>query len=127
MRNPRLTAKERGLLKGAARRVFSRSDLRKAVIEAYTIDNNDPERPRVTKWAWCADCGLIFPRYLAEVDHITPVIPLTTSLENMSFDTLIDNIWCENNNLQVVDKDCHRAKTKAENAERRRLKKEGKA
>jgi hypothetical protein len=47
MNNPRVTSKERGLLKGAIRRVFSRSDLRRKVIELSRIDHTDSTRPRV--------------------------------------------------------------------------------
>jgi 5-methylcytosine-specific restriction endonuclease McrA len=116
--------KERNLLKSAVRRVFSRSDLRREALERNAIEHTDPERPRVTKWSWCSDCGTITPRYLMQVDHITPVIGVTEKLEDLSWTELIeDRIWCDANNLQILCLPCHKAKSKQENAERRQYKK----
>lgn len=115
--------KEQGLVKGALRRVFSRSELRKEVIEEATIKHHDPERPRVTKWVFCNECGLIFPKYLAQVDHVTPLIPLEQTLEELTWDEVIDRLWCDKSNLAVVDKDCHSIKSKEENKKRREFKK----
>jgi 5-methylcytosine-specific restriction endonuclease McrA len=120
LNNP-IVAKERNLLKGAIRRVFSRSKLRRQVIEAAEVKHTDPLRPRVTKWVFCAECGEIFPRYLAEVDHINPVIKPTERLEDLTWSELVDRIWCNFTNLRVVDKDCHRLKTKNENKLRKQL------
>lgn len=124
MKNPRITPKERGLIKGALRRVFSRSDLRREVLEASRIDYKDPTRPRVTKWGVCAECKKPEALYLMNVDHKVPVVPINSSLEEMDLNDLINNIWCEKENLQILDETCHSIKSKAENAERRRLKKE---
>lgn len=126
MNNPRLTAKERGLLKGSVRRVFSRSELRKAALELTRIEHYDPNRPRVTRWSWCTSCGLIEPSYLIEVDHVEPLVPIDRSFEEMSFDELVDRTWCELENLKPVCKPCHREKSSLENKERRRSKKERK-
>lgn len=60
------------------------------------------------------------------VDHLVPVIPVESSMEEMSADDLINNVWCELNNLQVLCPACHSVKTKAENALRRKYKKENK-
>lgn len=115
--------KERGLIKGAIRRIFSRSELRAKIILKHTIEHSDPNRPRVTKWGWCAECGIIEARYLLEVDHMLPVVPLNKSLEEMNWDELVDRVWCEESSLQACCKSCHKAKSKAENSERRKLKK----
>lgn len=119
----RLTNKERGLLKGAIRRVFSRSDLRRQAIEAVTIEHSDPKRPRVKKWGHCSTCGEVVPRYLLEVDHLEPVVPLDKTLESMSWDNLVERLWCDVKGLAAVCKLCHSSKTKAENAIRRSNKK----
>ncbi len=123
--NPRISAKERGLIKGALRRVFSRSDLRRAAMDGQATEHHDPKRPRVKKWAWCAICGEVCPKYLMSVDHLAPIVPITTALEHMDWDEVVNNIWCELNKLQLLCDMCHNAKTKAENAERR-LNKKGK-
>lgn len=119
--------KERNLLKGAIRRTFSRSELRRKALDAAAIkDYHDPSRKRVTRWGCCAECSKLEPLYLMEVDHMVPVIPIGSTLEDMSWDQVIDNVWCDESKLQTLCKPCHKLKTKEENAERRRIKKEAK-
>ena len=126
MRNPR-TPKERNLIKGAIRRVFSRSELRKRILDLAVVkDYSDPSRKRVTRWGRCAKCGKLEPAYLLEIDHISPIIPVGETLEEQSWDEIIDNIWCDERLLQALCDPCHNLKTKTENAERRRIKKEKK-
>lgn len=127
MNNPRITPKERNLIKGAIRRVFSRSDLRRAVIASARVDGYfDPNRPRVTKWSKCQVCFQMTPEYLIECDHICPIVPIDTTLEAMSWDTVIDRAWCEQNNLKPTCKPCHKEKSKVEGKLRRELKKKAK-
>jgi hypothetical protein len=126
VKNERISAKERGLIKGAIRRVFSRSDLRRSILEAGKVDYFDPNRPRVKKWTRCSACGKLTPTYLAEVDHTDPIIPVDRSLESMTWDEIIDRVFCSPNNLAILDKICHKLKTASENAERRKIKKESK-
>ncbi len=117
--NPRLTAKDRGLIKGALRRVFSRSDLRKQALEASRVEHVDPTRLRVKKWSRCPSCASYTPTYLMEVDHVLPVIPIDSTLELMTADELVSRIWCDATNLLAMCKGCHKIKTKAENKARR--------
>lgn len=126
MNNPRMTVKERNLVKGAVRRVFSRSELRRKILEASVVEHRNPNRPRVKKWSLCPHCNQIKPTYTFAVDHKIPVIAINRSLEEMTWDELIDNLWCEESNLQPVCEECHEVKTKAENKERRRIKNESK-
>lgn len=115
-----MTKKERGLLKGAIRRTFSRSELRQRILEkALVKDYHDPSRKRVTRWGRCADCKKLEPAYLLQVDHMSPVVPIDKTLEDMSWDEVIDNQWCNENLLQALCKPCHEVKTKAENKLRR--------
>lgn len=124
MKNPS-NPKERNLLKGAIRRVFSRSELRRKVLDdSVIIGYFDTTRPRVTKWCKCTNCGKMEPKYLMQVDHAHPLIPIHKSLEEMSWDEVIDNTWCHESNLKPICKPCHKTKTLAENKERRRLKRE---
>lgn len=125
--NKRITNKERGLLKGAIRRVFSRSDLRKEALDAVTIEHTDTSRPRVKKWAVCPECKQYTPKYLMQVDHQEPIVPIDSSLEEMSWDEVVNRVWCERFNLRALCKPCHNVKTKDENKQRRRLKKERKS
>lgn len=119
----KLSPKERGLVKGSLRRIFSRSDLRRSIIEKYTIGHADASRPRVKKWGWCAECCEVLPRYTLEVDHICPVVRIGLKLEDMTSDQLIDAIWCDEKNLRAVCKSCHKEKTKLEAKLRRESKK----
>lgn len=124
--NKPISAKERNLIKGSLRRVFSRSELRREVLAKAIIPNiHDPERPRVTKWAMCEICRQIEAAYKMQVDHIQPLIPLDKSLEDMSWDEVMDRLWCEPSNLSVVCLPCHKQKSKQENKERKLLKKAG--
>lgn len=117
--------KERGLVKGALRRVFSRSELRRRALDKALIkDYHDPSRKRVTRWGKCTSCKRLTPLYLLEVDHLDPVIPKGMTLEDMNWDQLIDRLWCDERNLAAICKPCHRTKTLLENKERRQLRKE---
>lgn len=120
--NSKLTPKERGLLKGAIRRVFSRSDLRKKVLDSSTVDHKDDNRPRVKKWSICFTCKKLVPKYKMVVDHILPVIRTDESFEELSLDLVIDRMWCSEDNLQPICPDCHDIKTKGERNERKRYK-----
>lgn len=122
--NPRITAKERGLLKGALRRVFSRSELRRKVIDAAVIPGyHDPSRPRVTKWCKCNVCSTPCPKYLCVADHIDPVIPVHTTFEEMGLDQTADRLWSPEENLQPICPTCHRSKSSLERAQRKSKKK----
>lgn len=116
---------ERGLIKGALRRVFSRSDLRRAVINDSSIKGyHDPKRKRVTKWSKCPECKQMTPTYQMQVDHISPVIKVNETLESITWDQLVDRLWCDKKNLLAMCKECHTKKTKEENKLRRQFKKE---
>lgn len=126
MKKP-VSPKERGLLKGAIRRVFSRSELRRQILDrALVKDYHDPSRKRVTRWCKCPGCKQMIPAYLMEVDHDDPIIPAGKTLEDMEWTEVIDRVWCDERNLVALCKNCHKAKTRIENAERRKLKKEKK-
>lgn len=124
MRKPS-NPKERNLIKGSLRRVFSRSELRKEALLKSVIDYTDLSRPRVKKWSRCSLCLRPTPTYLIEIDHEVPIIPVELSLEQMSWDDVVDRIWCDIFNLVPLCKECHRNKTALENKLRRELKKKG--
>lgn len=116
--------KERNLIKGAIRRVFSRSELRRSALNNSVVKGyHDDTRPRVTKWGRCSICNNLEPAYKLEIDHINPVQPIGVLLEEMTWDELVNRIWCNEAELQPVCKECHRIKSKQENKERRLLKK----
>lgn len=123
MHNPRISSKERNLLIGAIRRVFSRSDIRREVLESVkVVMHQDVAHPRVKHWSRCPLCKKIAPRYQFAVDHIKPVIPLNRTQADMSWDDIINAIWCEKDNLQPICTKCHKEKTAHERKLRRCLK-----
>lgn len=127
MNNPRISAKERNLIKGAIRRVFSRSELRRQAVERSIVPGlKSEQRPRVTKWSQCPRCDDYTPTYLMEVDHHEPIVPVDSQLDAMSWDEVVDRIWCVLSNLIAICKPCHKIKTKQETAERTRNKKRNK-
>lgn len=116
--------REKGLLKGAMRRLFGRSDLRRSVIENAIIKGHkDPARKAVKFWVKCESCGQMEAKSNVQVDHRKPLVPVGRTLEDMTWDGVVDRLWCDASNLQILCKPCHKEKTKAENKERRLLKK----
>ncbi len=123
MNNPS-NPKERNMIKSAMRRVFSRSELRAEALAKNAVPFFvDANRPRVTKWGFCSECGCIVPRYTLEVDHKLPVIKIEETLSDLTWDQLVDRLWCNLKNLQALCSFCHDSKSKLEGQERRAYKK----
>ncbi len=118
--NSRITKKERNLVKGKINSIFSRSELRKKVLDASIVNHSDSTRPRVKTWCKCASCGILEARSYMDVDHLVPKIRVTEHFDEMSLDEYIDRVWCKESNLQVLCEACHLSKTKAENKLRRK-------
>ncbi len=124
----RITKKEQGLIKGALRRVFSRSELRKAALALTVVPGyKDPNRPRVTKWSRCMDCQKMVPTYLIDEDHHIPVVPIDIPLEEMGIEELVERLWCSIENLRGLCEECHNLKSGTETKERAKHRKLRKA
>lgn len=126
MNNPRLTKKDKELLKGAIRRVFSRSELHHKIIASAVIQHKDVTRPKVKTWCICPSCQKPDAKSYFVVDHINPVIKIEETAYELEPDTIIDRVWCEENNLQPICQKCHKIKSASENKLRRAYKKERK-
>lgn len=72
----------------------------------------------------CAGCGKKVPKTTKEgarrannvyVDHIEPIVPVTGWV---SWDSCIERMFCELDNLQLLCKACHDTKSKEETGER---------
>lgn len=124
--NERVTPKDRNAIKGALRRAFSRSELHKRVLYASIVDYVDESRPRVKTWCRCNICKKPEARSYMVVDHIDPLVPVNTTFADMNLETIIDRLWCAENNLQTVCPSCHDKKTKTEKEQRKQSKKEKK-
>jgi 5-methylcytosine-specific restriction endonuclease McrA len=60
----------------------------------------------------CASCHNEFVQTSVQVDHILPAVdPL---IGFVSWDEFINRLFCPASNLQILCKDCHQVKTKAE-------------
>lgn len=74
---------------------------------------------RLGKHYRCAGCNGDYAARFVQVDHIDPVIPLTGFV---SWDDVINRMFCEKENLQVLCKTCHDAKTSEERLLAKQLK-----
>lgn len=70
---------------------------------------------RIAEHYKCAGCGEGFPAKEVQVDHIIPIVPVTGFT---NWDDLIDRLFCEKDNLQVLCLTCHKAKSALEKQER---------
>jgi 5-methylcytosine-specific restriction endonuclease McrA len=66
----------------------------------------------------CAGCDGLFTSREIQVDHIDPVVEPAVGF--VDWDTAIDRMFCEADNLQVLCTECHREKTNRERKERKR-------
>ena len=64
----------------------------------------------------CADCKVEFTKKDVQVDHIKPVVDPRFGFSG--FDEYISRLYCVANNLQVLCRPCHLAKTKRETKRR---------
>ncbi len=103
--------------------MFSRSDMRRSVLQEAVVEHADSTRARVKTWVRCAECGELDAKSNMQVDHKSPVVPIESSLEQMTWDELVDRIWCDKSNLQVLCTRCHELKSKEEGKLRRQHKK----
>lgn len=65
----------------------------------------------------CAKCSGEFTANNVQVDHINPLIPVTGFT---TWDDVVNNMFCEKDNLQVLCLDCHKKKTQQEKEERKK-------
>lgn len=68
----------------------------------------------------CAICGDSFPTKEVQVDHKTPVVPLTGF---DSWSSVVERMFVEEEGLRVLCKPCHKTVTDEENKTRRENKK----
>jgi len=109
--------RERNKLLGAVKRVFSRSQLRKDVMEKALSKKRGP---RGGKMYTCSACKKPYSK--VQVDHKDPVIPIGQAFKDMSWDLVIEQrLYCTPKNLQVLCTDCHKLKSKQEAKERARI------
>lgn len=104
-------------------RSFIRSQLRAATMRWGPISNCLRDA-RVSRGLYlCAGCGEEVPATTkvggkrvknVHVDHILPIVDPDVGF--VSYDVLIERMFCEADNLQVLCNECHTAKTDDEKA-----------
>ncbi len=97
----------KGLLICYIRRIFLYSPLRK---EAKA-------KAKVGKYEYtCAKCKKNFEKVM--VDHIDPVVDPKVGF--VDWNTYIERMFCDSSNIQVLCRECHAKKTKAERGKPKR-------
>lgn len=137
-----LTPEEHYVVKGKIRQAFRQSErfkntINKARVElapALKKDGNPGKRNQVR--FKCAECQQLFPQKWISVDHIDPVVPLWEKELQMNMGDIVNRIYCDEKNLQVLcstpmkylpkgQRSCHSKKTNRENFIRDMFDKEG--
>lgn len=106
----------------AIKRCFSRSPTHRTVLDNAKCPRK--KGPRGGARYRCANCKKDFGIKDIQIDHIEPIVPIGTLSKDMSWDTIVQRIFCEPENLQAVCSKCHKEKSKEENKARNKIKKE---
>lgn len=111
-----LSRKDKNLIKGCLRRLFSRS----ALVLSFRNLHLDPinRGPRGGRLYICLCCGDSFPLNKIQVDHIEPVIAIDKTIDDYDLNALVSRIYVDINNLQLLCLDCHKKKTLIERKHR---------
>lgn len=87
------------------------------LANSYVNTKVNVKTKRFAKHYKCAKCKKAFPSKEVQVDHIKPVVSANGFT---SWDDFIKNLFCSEENLQVLCKGCHSIKTKKETALRKK-------
>ncbi len=104
-------------IKGALRRLMARSPIVREVL-AKAVHPTE-KGPRGGKRYICAKCKNTFGQREVSVDHRQPVVPVTKHLQDMDYNEIVQRLFCKKSNLQVLCKECHKAKTAEERKKRK--------
>ena len=110
----------KNIIKGALRRVFTRTPLVREVLE----ESVHPTKKGVRggKQYVCAECKNAFPGNQVQADHRIPVVPLDKTIHDLDYNQIVERIFCKKQNLQVLCKDCHKEKSAEERKARKKYK-----
>lgn len=90
----------------------------KALKEAFVGRKTNKKTGKLAMHYKCAKCKKHFVAADVQVDHVLPVVDPKVGF--VGWDSFIDRIFCEIENLQVLCKPCHKVKTEEEKAERKK-------
>jgi 5-methylcytosine-specific restriction endonuclease McrA len=105
----------KSLLRAGTMRWAPKYDALKA---AYVKRGVNPKTGRMSKLHKCNSCCKLFPMNAVRVDHILPVVDPAVGF--VSWDSYIERMFCEVENLQVLCNPCHDFKTKSESKKSRK-------
>lgn len=80
--------------------------------DAFVAKQINKKSGRIAKHYSCNSCKEAFPSADVQVDHISPIIDPQTGFT--TWDEVINNLFCERDNLQVLCTSCHNTKTAEE-------------
>lgn len=98
-------------IRGTLRSAFTRYPVKHQVKKASARTKKGSKRFEYK----CAACEKYFPNSQVEVDHIVGAGKLSDYSDLPGF---VERLFCEPDNLQVMCKPCHLAKTNAERKEK---------
>lgn len=90
----------------------------KALKEAFAGRKVNAKTGKLAMHYTCAACNKLYVATDVQVDHIKPVVDPKKGF--VSWDSFIDCMFCEIENLQVMCKPCHKIKTDQEKLERKK-------
>jgi 5-methylcytosine-specific restriction endonuclease McrA len=92
---------------------FAKSVLRRASTWWWAL-SEAMDRAKVGRGLWeCAMCHEHFKKNEVQRDHIKPVV--STDGEKNDMNMYIETLFCEPENIQILCKPCHQAKSQTEN------------
>jgi 5-methylcytosine-specific restriction endonuclease McrA len=86
----------------------------KCLNDSFVIKQTNVKTGRLASHYRCNCCKNLFVAADVQVDHINAIID--PSIGFLDWDTVINNMFCESDNLQVLCKPCHSIKTASEKA-----------
>lgn len=92
----------------------------KALNNAKVGKQPNKHTGRMAEHYSCASCGGVFIAKEVQVDHINPVVDPDYGF--IDWETYLDRMFCEEENLQVLCKGCHKVKTNEERKQRKKVK-----
>lgn len=108
-------------IRGALRKTFARSPAVIAALRAVRremprvkLDGTSAKRPHVQYQ--CAVCTEWHSSTKVSVDHVEPVISTDEGFKD--WNTFVERLFCDSNNLQVICETCHKTKTYSERVDR---------
>jgi len=97
--------------------------LERTKIKVYPKNKDGSVSKKYQVFWECELTGAICASKEKVVDHINPVVPLDWAEDYWDWKVVIENMYCSEDNLQVISKKAHKAKTNIENQVRREFKK----